>query len=217
MQYAEQNPDEMGALSSWLFAHLQNASRIVESDQSHGRALSGRCLVCDAPVAEDEANELWVVVPDRGDAEGWPHATLGQTHQLCSTLMRRMSDAELALEAAWRRVKAAQGNAALSADGMRDWCLAAAEWAAAEVRVAEERGEKLEALEERRELLRASLANAAAMLATERWLVEHPDASDEQYREFMAEFRLMLDVGTTETIAAYVAERTAGAHEARLA
>jgi len=55
------------------------------------------------------------------------------------------------------------------------------------------------------------------MLATERWLVEHPDASDEQYREFMAEFRLMLDVGTTETIAAYVAERTAGAHEARLA
>ena len=210
MQYAEHDADEMGALSRWLFAHLEHASRVVESDQSHGRALSGRCLVCSTPVAEDEANGLWVVVPDRGDAEGWPHATLGQTHEPCSTVMRRMSDAELALEAAWRDVRAAQVNAALSADGMRDWCLAAAEWAAAEVRVAEERGETLEALEERRELLRASLANAAAMLATERWLVEHPDASDEEYREFMAEFRSMLDVGTTEAIAAYVAERLGG-------
>ena len=110
MQYAEHNPDEMGAVSRWLFAHLEDASRIVESDESHGRALSGRCLVCGAPVAEDEANELWVVVPDRGDAEGWPHATLGQTHQSCSTLMRRMSDAELALEAAWRRVKATRAT-----------------------------------------------------------------------------------------------------------
>ena len=65
-------------------------------------------------------------MPDRGDTEGWPHATLGQTHQPCSGAVRHMSDAKLALDAAWRRVKEARLNAASSPDGMRDWCLAAA-------------------------------------------------------------------------------------------
>ena len=46
MQYAQHNADEIRAASRALFAHLQDASRVVESDEAYDRTLNGRCLVC---------------------------------------------------------------------------------------------------------------------------------------------------------------------------
>ena len=222
MQYAEHSPDEIRAASRALVAHLPTAKRIVPSDESYGRAMNGRCLVCGKPVGDDEQNGIWIVVPDRGDAEHRSHDTLGQTHPRCSMQMRPLSDAELALDAARRRVKQAQLDVEIAQRGqadepsgeanaaMRDWYVAAAEWAAAEACVADERGDTPGVLEHWRDLHRETLANVVMMMATERWWIHWPAATHRECEAFITDFRSMLDTASTETIAAVVSERTAG-------